>query len=73
MIVIINIVYLFKLIVMISLSLKELNDLYYCVGMMRMKVDDLKMISDNELDGLLNLLRSEIDMKFENEFGELYR
>ena len=73
MIVIINIVYLFKLIVMISLSLKELNDLYYCVGMMRMKVDDLKMISDNELDGLLNLLRSEIDVKFENEFGELYR
>jgi hypothetical protein len=58
---------------MISLSLKELNDLYYCVGMMRMKVDDLKMISDNELDGLLNLLRSEIDMKFEDEFGELYK
>jgi len=66
-------VYLFKLIVMISLSLKELNDLYYCVGMMRMKVDDLKMISDNELDGLLNLLRSEIDIKFEDEFGELYK
>ena len=37
---------------MISLSLKELNDLYYCVGMMRMKIDDLKMISDDELDGL---------------------
>ena len=58
---------------MISLSLKELNDLYYCVGMMSMRKDDYRMISDDELDGLLNLLRSEIDMKFENEFGELYR
>ena len=66
-------VYLFKLIVMISLSLKELNDLYYCVGMMSMRKDDYRMISDDELDGLLNLLRSEIDMKFEDEFGELYR
>lgn len=58
---------------MMNLSLKELNDLYYCVGMMRMRLDDLKMISDNELDVLLSLLRSEIDMKFEDEFGELYK
>ena len=58
---------------MISLSLKELNDLYYCVGMMSMRKDDYRMISDDELNGLLSLLRSEIDVKFENEFGELYR
>ena len=38
-----------------------------------MRKDDYRMISDDELDGLLNLLRSEIDMKFEDEFGELYR
>lgn len=56
-----------------NLSLKELNNLYYCVGMMSMKKDDLKMISDSELDVLLNLLRGEIDVKFEEEFGELYR
>lgn len=58
---------------MMNLSLKELNNLYYCVGMMRMRLDDGRMISDNELDVLLSLLRSEIDVKFEEEFGELYR
>lgn len=58
---------------MMNLSLKELNDLYYCVGMMRMRLDDNKMISDSELDVLLSLIRSEIDVKFEKEFGELYR
>lgn len=58
---------------MMNLSLKELNNLYYCVGMMSIRVDDNKMISDSELDVLLNLLRSEIDVKFEEEFGELYK
>lgn len=58
---------------MMNLSLKELNNLYYCVGMMRMRLDDNKMISDNELDVLLSLIRSEVDIKFEEEFGELYR
>lgn len=58
---------------MMNLSLKELNNLYYCVGMMSIRLDENRIISDNELDVLLNLLRSEIDMKFEDEFGELYR
>ena len=31
------------------------------------------MISDNELDVLLSLIRSEVDVKFEEEFGELYK
>ena len=56
-----------------NLSLKELNNLYYCVGMMSMRKDGNKMISDDELDGLLDLLRSEIDIKFEDEFGKLYK
>ena len=58
---------------MMNLNLEELNNLYYCVGMMDMREDDCKMISDNELDVLLNLIRSEIDIKFEEEFGELYK
>ena len=58
---------------MMNLSLKELNNLYYCVGMMSMRLDENRMISDDELDVLLNLLRNEIDMKFEDEFGELYK
>ncbi len=58
---------------MMNLSLKELNDLYYCVGMMSMRKDNNRMISDEELDVLLEVLRKEIDMKFEAEFGELYR
>lgn len=56
---------------MMNLSLKELNNLYYCVGMMRMRLDDGRMISDSELDVLLNLLRSEIDMKFGDDYCEL--
>lgn len=42
-----------------NLSLKELNDLYYCVGLVRLN-NDVKMISNDELDALLNKLGDEI-------------
>jgi hypothetical protein len=42
-----------------NLSIKELNDLYYCVGMMRIK-EDVKMISNEELEKLSDKIWEEI-------------
>jgi hypothetical protein len=42
-----------------NLSIKELNDLYYCVGMMRIK-EDVKMISNEELEKLSDKIWDEI-------------
>jgi len=42
-----------------NLSIKELNDLYYCVGMMRIR-ENVKMISNEELDELNNKIWEEI-------------
>jgi hypothetical protein len=44
-----------------NLSLKELNDLYYCVGKMRWYSEGSKMISNEECELLLDKLRNEID------------
>ena len=41
-----------------ELSLKELNDLYYCVG--KTIKADTKLISDNDLEVLLDILSDEI-------------
>jgi hypothetical protein len=48
-----------------NLSIKELNDLYYCVGMMRIK-EDVKMISNEELEKLSDKIWDEI-VKVNNE------
>ena len=42
-----------------NLSIKELNDLYYCVGMMRLS-DKVKMISNEELEKLSDKIWDEI-------------
>ena len=42
-----------------NLSLKELNDLYYCIGMMR-NSDKVKMISNEELEKLSDKIWDEI-------------
>ena len=42
-----------------NLSIKELNDLYYCVGMMRLS-DKVKMISDDEVNRLSDKIWNEI-------------
>jgi hypothetical protein len=42
-----------------NLSIKELNDLYYCVGMMRIS-DKVKMISDDEVNKLSEKIWNEI-------------
>jgi hypothetical protein len=42
-----------------NLSIKELNDLYYCVGMMRLS-DKVKMISDDEVNKLSDKIWNEI-------------
>ena len=41
-----------------NLSLKQLNDLYYCVG--KTIKADTKLISDNDLEVLLDILSDEI-------------
>jgi hypothetical protein len=46
-----------------NLSLKELNDLYYCVGKMRWYNEGSKMISNEECELLLDKLRNEIDKR----------
>ena len=50
--------HLSKLKIMMELSLKELNDLYYCVG--KTIKADTKLISDNDLEVLLDILSDEI-------------
>jgi hypothetical protein len=42
-----------------NLSIKELNDLYYCVGMMRIR-ENVKMISNEELEKLSDKIWDEI-------------
>ena len=42
-----------------NLSIKELNDLYYCIGMMR-NSDKVKMISNEELEKLSDKIWDEI-------------
>ena len=42
-----------------NLSIKELNDLYYCVGMMRIR-ENVKMISNEELEKLSDKIWNEI-------------
>ena len=44
---------------MIEFSLKELNDLYYCVGKVRSL--EFKMIEDKELDELFEKIDNEIE------------
>jgi hypothetical protein len=49
-----------------NLSIKELNDLYYCVGMMRLSNKEVKMISDDELEKMSDKLWGEI-VRLNNE------
>ena len=48
-----------------ELSLKELNDLYYCVG--KMIMIDIKLISNEELEVLLDKLNDEIMKRIHQE------
>jgi hypothetical protein len=50
-----------------NLSLKELNDLYYCVGKMRWYSEGSKMISNEECELLLDKLRDEINKVVKEE------
>lgn len=43
---------------MIELNIKELNDLYYCLGKVMML--DCKMIEDNNIEELMDKIRDEI-------------
>jgi hypothetical protein len=49
-----------------NLSIKELNDLYYCVGMMRLSDKEVKMISNDELEKMSDKLWGEI-VRLNNE------
>jgi len=60
----IKLLYLLKLKVM-NLSIKELNDLYYCVGRVRMD-EGVKFMSNKELDRLSDRIWDEI-VKINNE------
>ena len=55
-----------------NLSIKELNDLYYCVSRVRL-IMDVKLISNEECDKLLDKIRVELieDEKLEIENDEL--
>jgi ubiquitin C-terminal hydrolase len=50
-----------------NLSLKELNDLYYCVGKIRLYSEGSKMISNEECELLLDKLRDEINKVVKEE------
>jgi hypothetical protein len=43
-----------------KLSIKELNDLYYCIGMMRISDKEVKMVSNEELEKLSDKIWNEI-------------
>jgi hypothetical protein len=59
--------HLSKLIIM-NLSLKDVNDLYYVVGrMMEMDKEDRVFISYEELEVLSDKLRELIEVKYEEE------
>ena len=48
-----------------NLSLKELNDLYYCVGSLRLR--DTKLISNEVLDELSDKIMNQIELLIESE------
>jgi hypothetical protein len=48
-----------------NLSLKELNDLYYCVGSLRLREN--KLLSNEVLDDLSNKIMDRIEMLIESE------
>jgi hypothetical protein len=48
-----------------NLSLKELNDLYYCVGSLRLK--EYKLLSNEVLDDLSNKIMDRIEILIESE------
>jgi len=49
----------------IELSLKELNDLYYCVGSLRLREN--KLLSNEVLDDLSEKIMDKIEMLVELE------
>jgi hypothetical protein len=48
-----------------NLSLKELNDLYYCVGSLRLREN--KLLSNEVLDDLSNKIMDRIEILVESE------
>ena len=48
-----------------KLSLKELNDLYYCVGSLRLREN--KLLSNEVLDELSNKIMDRIELLVESE------
>jgi hypothetical protein len=48
-----------------NLSLKELNDLYYCVGSLRLREN--KLLSNEVLDDLSNKIMDRIEILVEME------
>jgi hypothetical protein len=48
-----------------NLSLKELNDLYYCVGSLRLK--EHKLLSNEVLDQLSDKIMNQIELLIEVE------
>ena len=48
-----------------NLSLKELNDLYYCVGSLRLREN--KLLSNEVLDELSNKIMDRIEILIESE------
>ena len=48
-----------------NLSLKELNDLYYCVGSLRLREN--KLLSNEVLDDLSNKIMDRIEILIESE------
>ena len=48
-----------------NLSLKELNDLYYCVGILRLREN--KLLSNEVLDELSNKIMDRIELLVESE------
>jgi hypothetical protein len=49
-----------------NLSIKELNDLYYCIGMMRISDKEVKMVSNDEVNKLSDKIWNEI-IRLNNE------
>ena len=49
----------------VELSLKELNDLYYCVGSLRLR--ESKLLSDEVLDKMSEKIMKNIDILIELE------
>jgi hypothetical protein len=49
----------------VELSLKELNDLYYCIGSLRLREN--KLLSNEVLDDLSNKIMDRIEILIESE------